>query len=62
MKNKNLMEAVDKAVQEIQGYSKEELEYKLSKTKESRIAKTIDVLIAYSEYISKLEGNNEIKK
>lgn len=62
MKNKHLMEAVDKAVQEIQGHSKEEIEYKLSKSKETNLAKTIDVLVAYSKYISKLAGNNENTK
>ena len=62
MKNKNLMESVDKAVQEIQNYSEEELEYKLSESKETNLAKTIDVLVAYSKYISELGGNNENTK
>lgn len=55
MKNKHLIEAVDRAVQEIQGYSKEGLEYKLSKSKETNLAKTIDVLVAYSKYINEFE-------
>ena len=55
MKNKHLIEAVDKAVQEIQGYSKEELEYKLSKSKETNLAKTVDELVAYSKYINEFE-------
>lgn len=56
------MEAVDRAVQEIQVYSKEELEYKLSKSKETNLAKTVDELVAYSEYISELGGSNENTK
>lgn len=59
MKNKHLMEAVDKVAQEIQGYTKEELEYKLSKSKETNLAKTIDDIVSYSEYISELGENNE---
>ena len=55
MKNRFLIEAVDKAVQEIQGYSKEGLEYKLSKSKETNLAKTVDELVAYSKYSDEFE-------
>lgn len=54
MKNKHLMEAVDKAVQEIQGYSKEELEWKLSESKGYIIAKTVDEITGFSEFNKEL--------
>lgn len=50
------MEAVDKAVQEIQGYSKEELEHELSKSKESNLANTVNELLVFSEYTGELES------
>ena len=56
MKNKHLMEAVDKAVQVIQGYSKEELEHELSKSKESNLANTVDELVAFPEYTGESEN------
>ena len=52
MKNKYLKEVLKETVKEIQGYSKEELEQKLSESKYSITAKTVDEIIGFSEYLS----------
>ena len=50
MKNKCLKEALEETVKEIQGYSKEELEQKLSESKKSIIAKTVDEITGFAEF------------
>lgn len=50
MKNKRLKEALEETVQEIQGYSKEELEQKLSESKYSITAKTVDEITGFAEF------------
>ena len=50
MQNKYLKEALEETVKEIQGYSKEELERKLSKSKCSIIAKTVDEITGFAEF------------
>ena len=54
MKNKYLKEALEEAVKEIQGYSKEELERKLSESKGSIIAKTVDEITGFAEFNKEL--------
>lgn len=54
MKNKYLKEALEETVKEIQGYSKEELERKLSESKGSIIAKTVDEIIGFAEFTEEL--------
>lgn len=50
MKNKYLKEALEETVKEIQGYSKEELERKLSESKDSIIAKAVDEITGFAEF------------
>ena len=50
MKNKCLKEALEETVKEIQGFSKEELEQKLSEAKESTLARTIDEITKPEDY------------
>lgn len=54
MKNKCLKEALEETVKEIQGYSKEELEQKLSESKGSIIAKAVDELTGFAEFTKEL--------
>ena len=58
MKNKYLKEALEETVKEIQGYSKVELERKLSKSKCSIIAKTVDEIAGFAEYAEELSDEN----
>lgn len=50
MKTKYLKEALEETVKEIQGYSKAELERKLSESKCSIIAKTVDEITGFAEF------------
>ena len=50
MKNKYLKEALEETVKEIQGYSKEKLERKLSESKESILARTINAITNPEDY------------
>ena len=55
MKNKYLKEALEETVKEIQGYSKEELEKKLSDSKVSIIAKTVEEITGFAEFTKEVE-------
>lgn len=50
MKNKYLKEALEETVKEIQRYTKEELEQKLSESKCSIIAKTVDEITGFAGF------------
>ena len=54
MKNKYLKEALEETVKEIQEYSKVELEQKLSESKETTLARTIDEITGFAEYTEEL--------
>lgn len=55
MKNKYLKEALEETVKEIQGYSKEELERKLSESKCSDIAQVVDEITGFAEFTKGVE-------
>lgn len=54
MKNKYLKEALEETVKEIQGYSKEELELKLTESKDSIIAQVVDEITGFAEFTEEL--------
>ena len=56
MKIKYLKEALEETVKEIQGYSKEELEQKLSESKYSITAKTVEEMTGFAGFTEELSN------